>query len=295
MTMKGFQFNTRGFTSLLTAAGFLLMALSWIVAYVVPHGRIAYWTDWSFLGLTKTNWGNIHVMASLLFLVAGGFHVYFNWKPLTAYIVGTTEKGLRQKKELAITLALLAFFVLSAIYQIPPLSYFVDLSESAKGSWVSREYEPPFGRAELLGLNSFCRKMDIPLDQAVKELAAKGISVPDVSESLQDMGNRLKLSPLKVYMVIKHLEGKLLPAIAVTSMTPQMVEEKYAGSGIGRKTFTEIASSMNLDVATVRTHLAAMNFEVKADEPLKQAAERNGLQPIELLKAVLIEGYKPQK
>ena len=293
--MKGNRFNGRGFTSLLTAAGFLLMAVSGIVAYVVPQGRIAYWTDWSFLGLTKTNWGDIHVMASLLFLVASGFHVYFNWKPLTAYIVGRTEKELGQKKELAITVALLAFFVVSAIYRIPPLSYFVDMSETLKGSWVSREYEPPFGRAELLGLNSFCRKMDIPLEQAVTELAAKGISVPDVSESLRDMGKRVKLSPLKVYMVIKHLEGKLVPAIAVTSMTPQMVEEKYAGSGIGRKTFTEIASSMNLDVATVRTHLAAMNFEVKVDEPLKQAAERNGLQPIELLKAVLIEGYKPQK
>lgn len=137
--------------------------------------------------------------------------------------------------------------------------------------------------------------MDIPLEQAVTELTAKGISVPNTGESLQDLGKRVKLSPLKVYMVIKHLEGKLVPAIAVMSMTPQMVEEKYAGSGIGRKTFTEIATSMNLDIDRVTTHLAAMNFEVNVDEPLKRAAERNGLPPIELLKAVLIEGYKPQK
>jgi len=293
--MRSNQFNSRGFASLLTAAGFLLMVASGIVAYVVPHGRIAYWTDWSFLGLTKTSWGNIHVMASLLFLAAGAFHIYFNWRPLTSYIVGKTEKGLGQKRELAITLAVLVFFVLSAIYRIPPLSYFVDLSESAKGSWVSREYEPPFGRAELLGLNSFCKKMDIPLDKAVTELAAKGISVPDVSESLQDIGKRLKLSPLKIYMAIKHLEGKLAPAITVTSMTPQMVEEKYAGSGIGRKTIGEVAASMNLDLSRVRGRLAAMRMEIGNDEPIKQAAERNRLEPIELLKVILIEDYKPMR
>jgi len=271
------------------------MALSGIVAYVVPHGRIAYWTDWSFLGLTKTDWGNVHIMASLLFLTAGAFHIYLNWRPLTSYIAGKKQEGLPQKKELAITSAVLVFFVLSAIHRIPPLSYFADLSESAKGSWVSREYEPPFGRAELLGLNSFCKKMDIPLDQAITELAAKGINAPDVSESLQDIGKRLKISPLQIYMVIKPLEAKEALAIVATSMTPQMVEEKFAGSGIGRKTFTEIASSVNLDTATVRTRLAAMSFEVKVDEPLKQAAERNGFQPIEFLKAVLIEWYKPQK
>ena len=90
----------------------------------------------------------------------------------------------------------------------------MDLSESAKGAWVSREYEPPFGRAELLGLNSFCKKTDIPLGTSGYRACAKGISVPDLSESLQEMGKRLQLSPLKIYMVIKHLEGKSVPAIA---------------------------------------------------------------------------------
>jgi hypothetical protein len=160
---------------------------------------------------------------------------------------------------------------------------------------VSREYEPPFGRAELLGLNPFCKKMEIPLDLAIAELAAKGISVPDGSESLQNIGSRHKLSPLKIYMVIKPLEGKVAPSIVATNMTPQMVEDKYAGSGIGRKTLAEIATSMNLDAATAKSRLASMGLELKADEPLKQAAERNGLQPIELLKAILIQGYKPQK
>jgi hypothetical protein len=292
---KNNGFNVRALTSLLTAAGFLAMAVSGIVAYVVPHGRIAYWTDWNFLGLTKTNWGDIHVMASLLFLVAGGFHVYFNWKQLTDYIVGKRDTGLGKKKEFAMTLAVLAFFVVSAIYRLPPLSYFVNLSESLKGSWVSREYEPPFGRAELLGLNSFCRKVDISLEEAVTVLTANGISVPDVNEPLQDMGKRVKLTPLKLYMIIKHLEGKLVPAVAVTSMTPQMVEERYAGSGVGRKTLAEVTASMDLDMAKVKERMSDMKIEVRDEEPIKQAAERNHLEPVELLKVILVEDYRPAR
>ncbi len=96
-------------------------------------------------------------------------------------------------------------------------------------------------------------------------------------------------------MIIKGFEGKAVPRVETTIFTPESVEEKFAGSGIGRKTFSEIASSMNLDVLTMRTRLASVNLEAKLDEPLKPAAERNGLQPIELLKAILIDGYKPQK
>ncbi|MFH0959384.1 MAG: DUF4405 domain-containing protein, partial [Pseudomonadota bacterium] len=53
------KWNKRILVSMMTAAGFILMTASGIVAYVVPHGRIAYWTDWSFLGLSKTNWADI--------------------------------------------------------------------------------------------------------------------------------------------------------------------------------------------------------------------------------------------
>jgi hypothetical protein len=83
--MKSHAWNGRGLTSLMTAAGFLIMTVSGIVAFIVPHGRIAYWTDWRFFGLTKNNWGDIHVIGCALFLIAGGFHIYFNWRPLTSY------------------------------------------------------------------------------------------------------------------------------------------------------------------------------------------------------------------
>jgi len=80
--MSSQNWHTRGLTSLFTTAGFFVMSVTGIAAYIVPQGRIAYWTDWHFLGLSKVQWGNIHIISSLLFIVAGSFHIWFNWKPL---------------------------------------------------------------------------------------------------------------------------------------------------------------------------------------------------------------------
>jgi hypothetical protein len=66
---------TRSLTSLFVMAGFLIMSISVVAAFVNPQGRIAFWTDWSLLGLTKEQWGDIHILSSLLFVVAGTVHI----------------------------------------------------------------------------------------------------------------------------------------------------------------------------------------------------------------------------
>ena len=293
--MNKATWNGRSLASLMTAAGFLILTLSGIVAFVVPHGRIAYWTNWRFLGLTKTNWGDVHVIGCVLFLIAGGFHIYFNWRPLTGYFLDKVRGGVKLTKELAVTLLVAVWVLVAAIYRIPPLSYISDLSDRAKESWVNRQYEPPFGRAELLDLRSFCKKQDIPLDKALAQLQERGIKVSDQKDSVAEIAKQNWESPLQLYMVIKPLEGKAAAQQVAAALAPQEVEEKYAGSGIGRRTFVEVTESMNLDKAKVRQRLAGLHINLQEDEPLKQAAERNKLAPIELLKAILIEDYDPRK
>jgi hypothetical protein len=279
----------------MTAAGFLIMTVSGIVAFIVPHGRIAYWTDWRFFGLTKNNWGDIHVIGCALFLIAGGFHIYFNWRPLTSYFRDRVKGGIRLTKELALTLFISVCVLVAAIYRLPPLAYVCVLSDLAKESWVSREYEPPFGRAELLDLRSFCKKQEIPVDQALAVLQTHGIKVTDPKDSLAEIAKRHGQSPLHLYMAIKSLEGKAAQETVASKLTPQEVEEKYAGSGIGRKTFAEVTVSVKMDRAKISQRLVGLNIDIKEDESLKQAAERNKLAPIELLKAILIEDYDPRK
>jgi len=47
---------------------FIGMAVTSLILFIVPQGRVAYWADWRLLGLSKTDWGNIHINLGLLFL-----------------------------------------------------------------------------------------------------------------------------------------------------------------------------------------------------------------------------------
>ena len=76
----------RKITSLTAALTFIIVILTSIILYIVPHGRVAYWADWHLWGLSKDDWGNIHINTGLLFLIALLLHTYYNWKSLMAYL-----------------------------------------------------------------------------------------------------------------------------------------------------------------------------------------------------------------
>jgi hypothetical protein len=289
------KWNTRGLASLVTAVSFLIMTFTGTVAYIMPHGRIAYWTDWRLLGLSKTCWENIHILGGLLFLVAICFHVYFNWTSLTSYLVDKTRQALNLKKEMALSLVVAFWVVMSAVLHLPPLSYVLDLNDYVKASWiVNKDYEPPFGHAERLSFKTFCRKLNIPLDKAKADLEANRIRITDNGESLAEIAKHNGITPMKLYSFIEHLEPAITPPADVTSLTPEAVEERFAGTGIGRKNVTEIAGLLNMDPTEIKARLRALKIEVKEGEALRKAAERNKLPPLELLKAALIKGYNPR-
>ena len=289
------KFQMRGFISFLTLAGFIIMTLTGIVLYTVPHGRIAYWTDWSFLGLKKDDWGNIHILSILLFLIAASFHIYYNWKTLTSYILDKVSGGLKLKREMAITLAISLVVVFGAISQIPPFNYVFDFNEYIKESWIiSKEYGPPFGRAELLSLKAFTKKMNIDLKKAMEEIEAKGIRVENEEDSLEKIAKENKTSPMYLYMMIKKFEKKL-EIVKKDSYTPEMVEEQFAGAGLGRKTLEEVCQQSGIDMNQAKKKLSQDDIEIKKDETLKNIATRYKKNPIDILKVILVNDYKIKK
>jgi hypothetical protein len=60
--------NIRRVTSLTAMIAFIAMLITSIILYIVPQGRIAYWADWRLLGLTKEQWGDIHINMGLLLI-----------------------------------------------------------------------------------------------------------------------------------------------------------------------------------------------------------------------------------
>ncbi len=286
--MTGKKFSGRVLTSLCSLAAFLVAAFSGIILYLVPHGRIAYWTDWRLWGLSKDQWTDIHIIASIIFLITAGFHIYFNWKPLMNYLSSKAADALRYKRELAVSLLLALWMVVSGIWHLPPLSYLSDLSETIKTAWVtSPDYEPPYGHAELLSLKVFCQRLKIPLSRAVAELKAQGFTMQSASQSLKEIADGKGVSPLELYRVIKKFEPQQETVAAGHQWTAEEVEHRFAGSGLGRKPFAVLVRELNLDPVLARRRLAAVGVEIGDQESVKQLAQRTGKNPLELMKVML--------
>lgn len=93
------KMHLRGLVSLLTSFSFLVMAISGIILFVVPQGRIASW---------------------------------INWRSLISYFRDKTRKTIALKRELLISLPLTLFFTVGAIYKTPPVSYLLVLNDNIK-------------------------------------------------------------------------------------------------------------------------------------------------------------------
>lgn len=289
--LKEQKIHKRGLTSFFTLFGFLIMAVTGLVLYIVPAGRVAYWTTWEMLGLTKTDWGNIHILSSILFIVAGAFHTYFNWKPLMNYFKDKTKKGVKLRRELLISSVLSLWVIVSSIWPFPPLSYLLDFNEWVKETWVVEDnYEPPFGHAELLTLKIFTQKMDIDTEQAVTELRDNKIIVSSPEETLEEIGYNNDISPMNIYLLIKKFEPKPEPQ-KLLNYTPESIEVEFSGTGFGKKSIISICDRLGLDTTIALNRLKTAGISVGLDQTMKSAAESVNTEAIEIMKILLINDY----
>jgi len=286
--------HTRGLTSLFTLFGFLIMSITGLVLYVVPEGRVAYWITWTMLGLSKTDWGNIHILSSILFIVAGAFHIYFNWRPLINYFKKKTKAGINLKRELVLSSVLSVWIVIGSIWPHPPLSYLLDFNEWLKKTWVVEDdYEPPFGHAELMSLNTFTQKMDIDLDKALAEFRKNGIIIENIRETLENIGKANNISPMNLYLLIKKFEPAPDPQ-KQNSYTPESIEVEFMGTGFGNKTIGSICDRLGLDTTIALNRLEAVGLSANINEIIKSVAERYDTEAIEVMKVMLLEDYSPK-
>ena len=142
----------RKIASLTAALSFIVMILTSIILYIVPQGRIAYWADWHLWGLTKTQWGDIHINTGILFLTALGLHIYYNWKPLINYLKDKAKNLKVFTKEFNVALIILVVFITGTYCKIPPFYSVLALSESIKDAAAEK-----YGRSEERRVGKECR------------------------------------------------------------------------------------------------------------------------------------------
>lgn len=286
-------FNYRSFTAFIVTWAFVVATVTGTVLYIVPQGRIANWVDWHLLGLLKEDWGNIHLVFAAIFIAGGVLHLYYNWKPFKKYLVEKVSGHLHPKKELLLSLVVSLALVVGAIFQIPPFNYYFQLNQWAKEAWVTGpEVEPPFGHAEELSLAGFAKRQNMDLTKATDVLRTQGIAISSPRQSLAEIAHANGLSAMQLYGMIRQFEAKAKPASGM-AFTAETVDDTFGGTGVGRKSLSIISDNLGIPLETVSQKLAQAGINAKTDETLKSIADRYGITPIDLLKAVLVDGYKP--
>lgn len=283
------MWKTRSFISLLSFWSFCFATLTGIILYFTPAGRIAYWIDWRFLQLTKTQWGSLHILFCLLFVISGVWHVVYNWRPLLGYFKRKSEESRTLSRELAVSLVLTLTFAVGTLALWQPFKAVVDLGTYLSDSWVAdASYEPPFGHAELLSLSGFIKKMDIDGPQAKQALLEAGVVITSPEQTLAELALANQTSPRRIYLLMKPFEKQVVAEAGVV-YTPEMVETQFAGTGIGNKTLAEIATMTGVPLELFLQRMEAKGWSFDQAQGLKQLASAAGVNPIDLLKVLLVE------
>ncbi|MEG3617165.1 DUF4405 domain-containing protein [Magnetovibrio sp. PR-2] len=281
----------RAMTSLVTTWAFVVATVTGVVLYITPQGRIANWVVWDLGGLTKTAWGELHIIFSIVFVVVGVVHLVYNWKPFKNYMAERAKGHVHVRNTVYGSLIIIAVFFGLSLANVPPASWIFDLEDQIKDSWItSPDFEPPFGHAEDVSLVGFAKRQFIDLPKAIDALNGEDIEVPDRRMKLKDIAAVNSTTPMHIYMVIRHLEDR--PAVQ-SSYTPEEVEAQFAGTGVGRKTAGALAKELQMGFALFQGRLKLAGIEIKAEDKIKPIAEAHGIEALDVVKMALIEGYRP--
>ncbi len=204
-------------TSLSLGFSFLIMSYTGVVLFIAPHGRVARWLDWHFLGLDKTQYQELHTTSMITFLVFGLLHVYYNWKPIVSYLKDKNHKISCTKKEFLIAFLLNITFVIGTIYLTPPFKSFLDFGENMKDSWGEKSEKtsktissdekelvikaPP----ERLGQKTLQELNDngyINLEKSIIILKSKELTNIDSNTKIRYIADELDATPSHVYDVL---------------------------------------------------------------------------------------------
>ena len=262
--------NLRKITSMTMLHSFLFCILSSIILYIVPHGRVAYWAEWRFWGMTKTQWADLHITLGFLFLLAGFLHLFYNWKVITAYMKNKARQVKVFTSSFNVALVLCLAIGLATFYKIPPVYSIISFSESLKDAAAEKYGEPPYGHAELSSLKTFTKKVDIDLAEAIKLLHAKGLSFSGEQQTIAEIATANRITPKELHAVIKpaqikRSEGNTFPA------------EPFPG--FGRKTLADICNEYDLDIPHIIKSLAKENIEADPSQTIKEVAAGADMDP----------------
>lgn len=271
--------NIRKVTSMTMLISFVLLVLTSIILYIVPQGRIAYWSDWQLWWLSKTEWGNLHINLGFLFLFAGFFHMYYNWAPITAYMKNRAREIKIFTPSFTVAFILTLIVGVGTYLDIPPMSSVINLGNAIKDAAAEKYGEPPYGHAELSSLKLFAKKQSLDLDKAIGLLQKADIQFKDSEDTIAGIAKINKLTPQELYGIIKS-------ATAKNATDSKVIFPDSPMPGFGNKTLAAICSEFDLMFPVIQRGLAKIGVTAEAGMTIKEIAASNSKDPMAIFEDI---------
>jgi len=267
------QFKWRAFTSVATAVSFLAVSLTGVVLFVTPTGRVAHWTGWTMLSLTKDQWSSLHIWFGLIFLAAGTCHTAFNWRVLVGYFRSKARHAYAFKREWVLVPLILALVGAGTLFELPPFARLIALNEFIKDSWEVPGQQAPIPHAELMTLQEIADKVDgADADAMVKSLRAAGLKVDSPHAIIGDLAKQQHKTPSEIYALAV---GEDLAR--ASSAQAGLSGACRSSRGLGRLTLRQYCEQRELDSSDAMRRLQAQGYEAKPDMLLRDIAHTAGV------------------
>jgi hypothetical protein len=267
--------NMRKITSLTSLVAFVLLLLSSLILYIVPAGRVAYWTDWRLWGLSKESWGAVHINLGVLMLIAMVFHVYYNWGAIVSYLKNQKKELRILTPDFIVSVVITSLVIVGTLAGIPPLSSVIQLGEKISESANIKYGEPPYGHAELSAFSDFARNINVPLEEGLLKLEQAGIQVAGPGETIQSIAANNNIAPQALYLLIKPEAAESSAAMPET-----------APAGTGNRTLEQLCTMYQLDVAQIVSGLAQQGIIAEPQQTMRAIAVAHGVDPYAIYAAV---------
>lgn len=260
-------FRFRAFVSLLTTFSFVMMAVTGCVLYITPPGRVVNWTNWAIWGLSKQEWGGLHICFCTLFLICSVFHIWLNRKPLLSYFISNAVQAKRLRFEWIAALGVCVIVFWGALKPFAPFSSLLALNERIKFSWDKPQQQAPVAHAELLTVEELAQKAGVEMDVILQNLKSRNIDAT-AEDVFGDLAEQQTVSPNELYQMAMN--------------PPQVSAGGHGSGGFGRKTLQAACEEMDLDIEAVIERLKEAGIKASSDKTIRQIADDNGIHPSEI-------------
>jgi hypothetical protein len=272
----GRRFSWWAFISVTTALSFVAMSVTGVVLFVTPPGRIAHWTGWRMLALTKDQWGGLHIWFSLVFMIAAVFHLYLNWRCFLSYFRNRVRKAFAFRTEWIIALLLCAVVGWGTLTNAGPFASLLTWNEAIKRGWETPTGQAPIPHAELMTLSELAQNTEgLEVESMIQNLQAAGIEVQSPEAVLGDLAKKAGMTPMQLYGVATGQNRVPQPGGGRGANR----QGQQGGYGIGRLTLRQYCEQQGQDLEKTVQKLREKGFQAEPDMTVREIAATGGVHP----------------